>query len=425
MKQGRLARVHWETGQPIFPAHLQALEEALSVEGALRDSATGLPGYGLMRFTWDPGLLSDGTLAVQGLRLILKSGRLVEAGDNATLTPERLTLEGEKPLGGKDTVTVYAHTCPSVCRAHGIGSDAPEVDTLPRCLHTVVLSTEPSLDAAFGGAGEGPPETTPLVRLVRHAERGWEMSPWIPPHLHVGRTPFFRPEIIRLRDRLSRFRRGIATLLPALGKQTLKLHMLRLCMAEVTLADQMLGNMDHGICPPPWRLQEMLDRLAIHLGIVRGEAPDGPRPPYNHEDPARWFFPLVEEITRLTRYTRFRFGSVPFQLTDGCYRAEFPAELCRSSRVYLAMVEETAAGACLTPKLGAPSRLPLLHRHALRGVEGKKVANPTAPAKAGERFHRLRTGDDEWAHACSDLALAFYAQKGHESCTFRLVFERY
>jgi len=419
MTQGRLARVYWETGQPIFPAHLQALEEALSLEGALRDGASGLPGYGLMRLAWDRGLLSDGTLAVQALRLILKSGRIVEAGGNAVITPERLPLEGEGP------VTVYVHIYPLACRAPGSGPFDPEEETLPRCSHTISLSTAPSPETDPGGAGEGPPETTPLVRLLRHPERGWEAAPWIPAHLHVGRTPFFRPEIIRLRDRLSRFRNGLSTLLPALGKQPLKLHTLRLCMAEITLADQMLGNMEHGIYPPPWRLQEVLDRLALHLGIVRGEAPDGPRPLYNHEEPARWFFPLVEEITRLTRYTRFRFGTVPFQLTDGCYRAEFPAELSRSPRVYLAVADEDATALCRVPKLGAPSRLPLLHRHALRGVGGEQVASPTAPAKAGERFHRLRTGDDEWAQACTDLALAFYAQKGHESCQFRLVFERY
>ena len=96
-----LARVKWEMGQTLLPAHFKAQEDALLMESVLRFRMQGLPAYGVAELGWNPTLIKDGVVSIQSMKAVFPSGLMVQVPGNAKISPFNLNVPGDV------TVSVY------------------------------------------------------------------------------------------------------------------------------------------------------------------------------------------------------------------------------------------------------------------------------------------------------------------------------
>jgi type VI secretion system protein ImpJ len=395
---GELARVRWQLGQTLRPEHFEAQESALSHECAVRFRLHGLPGYGIAALRWNESLLREGVVSIMSATMVMPSGQLIEAPNNAVVTSLNVNMAGQS------VVNVYVHLMQTPAEEsdgelHGVAG------VLPRVVHQLALSADQSVPGALS--------TLKLAELKRTAEGSWQPSPgYVPPLLLVGASPFLQKDLDELQPALEAFQYKIM-MDSASYLSGSSLAMVKQCLKSVYRMRRLITNIKGQVHLHPYHLYEALKDFYVEVCFYRDSAPQNADELYNHEQLATCFRrvlgPLVEQMRTAQKNTPY----APFVLRDGLYRLDLPPAVQRAKELYFLIQKSQVSRAVSLHefKLASPNRLMMTHRLSLPGIPLEKADRPMLAHSFGPEveFYYVQRGE-EWEHALRDGAVAFYGR---------------
>ncbi len=409
---GKLARVRWQMGQTLLPEHFAAQEESLLADASLRLRARGLPAYGIVSLRWNDSLLTEGVLSLQAATILLPTGTLLDIPGNAAASPINLNVPGTPK------VVVYLH-CLDEDQAeqqdNDSGWDVGQEDVVPRRTLRVALAAEQSYPGAI--------DTIKLAELEKDPEGIWQLAAsYLPPLLQVGTSPFLRAELSELPKALDAFQYKLA-MDSASYLSGGSLFSVKQCLKAVYRAQRFLRNLAGQIHPHPYFVYEALKELYVEVCFYRDSSPKDVAEPYNHDQLADCFKRILEPLAEQMQLAEKRSPYQPFEFRDGVYRIGLGAEITQAGEVYF-LVQKSQVNKTVRLedfKLGAPSRLQMIHKLALKGIPIDKVDRPMLAHSFGPEveFYQLRRGD-EWDYVLREGAAAFYHCSGFEELEFYL-----
>ncbi|MCK5797002.1 MAG: type VI secretion system baseplate subunit TssK [Deltaproteobacteria bacterium] len=407
---GKLARVDWQMGQTLLPEQLVAQEDALAQEALLRSRLRGLPAYGIGALRWNDSLLSEGVVSLQAATVVFPTGLLVDVPDNATATPVNLNISGTAQ------VTVFLHCLDKVVSSRDdegdLGGDERGV---VRRVYQLMLSTEQVFPHAI--------ETMKLGEFGKDPTGVWNVLPsYFPPLLQVGSSPFLRDALAELPGMLEAFQYKLAIDSASYLSGT-SLLAVRQCLKSLYRLQRLLGNLQREIRLHPYYVLEIFKDFYVDVCFYRDASPQHIAAPYRHDHLAQCFSEVLDPLREQMQLAEEQSPYQPFEFQEGVYRIEFPREIQEAKEVYL-LVQKPKVSAVVrleNLKLAAPSRLPMIHRLALKGISSEKVEQPVLSHTFGPEveFYQLKKGE-EWSAAVRENAAAFYYAQGYEKLEFYL-----
>lgn len=407
----KLARIHWHLGQTLLPEHLQAQEEALLAAQALQARAVGLPAYGLIELGLSEPLLRSGVLGVTELSAVLPSGQLLDVPALCSVAPLSLSATGATRL------SVFLHVLSPHYESAENRVYAADPPVVERVLFQAALSISDSVDGSV--------QVLKLAEVEKAAEGAWRLaSSYVPPLLSVGTTTFLLPE-------LREIERHIGTLDPQLVPQLQdsflrpeRLSVIRRCVAGLRRTRAVLADMDRKVAPHPYQLFSTLRELYGELCCFHEVLPDEDVLAYRHDALGPCFGRLLavlhqhlRPVYAHTTHRKFDKANGLFvigNLSEDAKLAEEVYLLIQRSHVHKKVPMEDV-------KLSATSRLALIHRLILKGVQYKPVDRPTFqhPFGAEVDFYQLIPGE-EWNHCLKEGSVAFYVHPALEQASAHL-----
>lgn len=408
---GKLARVRWQMGQTLLPEHFAAQEEALLADAALRARTRGLPAYGIASLRWNDSLLTEGVLSLQAATIVLPTGTLLDIPGNAQASPINLNVPGTP------RVTVYLHCLEERAEPEqrDSGWAVAHDDAVPRRVLQVALAADQSYPGAI--------DTLKLAELEKDPEGLWRLaSSYVPPLLSVGTSPFLRAELAELPRALDAFQYKLA-MDAASYLSGGSLFSVKQCLKAVYRAQRFLRNLAGQIHPHPYHVYETLKELYVEVCFYRDSSPRDVAEPYNHDKLAECFQHILAPLAEQMQLAEKRSPYQPFEFRDGVYRIGLAPELRQAKEVYF-LIQKNQVNKTVRLedfKLGAPSRLQMIHKLALKGVPIDKVDRPMLAHSFGPEveFYQLRQAE-EWDYALREEAAAFYHCPGFEELEFYL-----
>lgn len=397
------APVRWRMGQPLLPEHLEAQEQSLRDELVVRTALLGLPRHGVARLRWDEGQLERGVVRLADLTLVLPSGRLVDIPGNCEATAFDLENTG---LG---RVSLFLTLAPLPGEAREPLQNASSIG--PGSIDRVIGRAR----LVSSRTAEPEAEVFHLADLVKDTEGRWAVSEdYLPPALGVRSTPFFRSLIERFENGVDRFIRLLA--------EDIRDHYLA---GHVTLAAQQglrmayklkgwLRDVGREIDPHPYELFRALRDFYVDVCVYRQTHPLELEVAYTHTEMAPGFQRLLEALEPLMEEARAsRASYAPFERREGALVCAVPRDARKSRQLFL-LVRKASVGQQVDlgrVKLASPSRLPLVHQRALRGVPFERIDNPPFQHdfSVEVELYGLALGE-EWDHVVNEGVLATYAR---------------
>ena len=123
----QLAPVHWQLGQTLRPAHLEAQELSLLTNSKLRFDALGKPYYGVLQLSFDESDILENSIRLTVFSYVLESGELIQLGGNAIMLQniEQAQLAKDKSrvelyinIYKQLSVSTSASTCMSASKSY-------------------------------------------------------------------------------------------------------------------------------------------------------------------------------------------------------------------------------------------------------------------------------------------------------------------
>lgn len=399
-----LARIDWQMGQVLLPEHLAALENASSADSRLRQSLTGLPGWGLCRLAYNDHQLKDGVVSLHELTALMPSGELVSLPGNAVVTPCEISsvdsararmwlhrLRRNRRVGDP-------RLTPGVA---GAQRKLIELEITPHRIHAEAV------------------ESLPLGTFSRDGSGRWALElEQIPPLLLLRQNPFIPPILKKLRDILEGFRAKLTIdLSNGLISGQNQAGALA-CLKETVRLEVLLADLRGEIDRHPYELFTAMRSFLLEVQFYQGANDAGMVPElmrvYHHDELGPCLMGTLDLITRLTSRDRVHPQLLPFERGAGMFLIQhLPEVVAEASQVYL-LIQKPRVGVNFDinkVKLGAKSRLQRLHRLALIGVPMKLAEVSPFPQQFGPEveFFLIERGD-EWRHAMTERTLGFYSQ---------------
>ncbi|MFC1706085.1 type VI secretion system baseplate subunit TssK [Planctomycetota bacterium] len=408
-----LARVDWQMGQTLLPEHLVAQEESLLADTMTRFRMSGLPYHGVGYLRWSDALLTDGTLSIQALTLVLPSGQLIDIPGNAAANTLNLNLTGTT------TVPVYLHLTgervPQAAEADAQWLEEGAQTT--RVKHKVELSPDQTTAAAV--------QTVKLAEFVKDSEEVWSLSNrYVPPLLQVGTSPFLKGLLDELSQLIEQFHFKLEQEIAAAFLGGEGLFSAKLCLGGLYRVERFLANLSGQIHPHPYVLYEELKRFYTDLCLYQNTAPEHVATPYRHEELSECLGEIVRPLLDEIQVIRTKSPYVPFVRQEGlCVIEELPKEVRLAKEIYFLLQKPRVSDTIALEgvKLASRSRLKSVHQLSLHGIPFSKIERPPFQHQFGPEveFYLLREGE-EWDLALRDGTLAFYERAGLEEVNAHL-----
>ncbi|HET8933425.1 MAG TPA: type VI secretion system baseplate subunit TssK [Polyangiales bacterium] len=405
-----MSRVYWHMGQALLPEHFYAQEEGLREELGAHFGIRTAPVWGVSRLQWDEFRLRKGTVALQQLTLLLRSGILIDIPGNSS--PAQLDLS----VAGVTRARVYLHLQTDHEIVVERSDDAADTSGIERIVQKIELSTKAYSDTSA--------EVFALAELACGADGMWALSPDFCPALsQIGAEPFFRGVLTRM-DAVAKALRELLkkelseNYLAAEGQATAKG-----CLRGLYGFETFLVDVRSGIRPHPYTVFRTLRELYLDVCMFRDVHPDKLTHAYNHEDLARCIAELLEELERQVQIVRAELPYVEFLALDGRQECTFDQRLRRAKDVYF-LVQKPSVSAQLDlrrVKLAAASRIQAVHQRALRGIPFERLDRPpfVHGLASTVEFFMLRPGE-EWDYAVSEGKLVLYDSPQLQGCRLYL-----
>lgn len=394
-----LARVHWKMGQSILPQFFVTQEDALLRDTVLRFKATGLPFFGLSRLEWNDSLISEGVLSISRMNLVMPSGMQLNVPENTKISPFNIGLVGST------RVSVYCHVVKGEGPRDddGDGWQEDSMSEVPREHYDLVLSSEQSTRGVY--------ESIKLAVFEKSPDEVWTLSEsYIPPLLRMGATPFFGKTLDELIEVLEFFHYNLA--MEASGYLSGDALMsIKSCMKSSLKMQRLLANIQGQVHCHPYLLYEALNDFYAEICYYKKMVPENATEIYQHDQLAvclnRLATPLIQQMKMMEAKSPY----LSFDYKDGIFHLKLPAEVRSAQDVYF-LIQKAHVGDRLDLsdlKLGAMSRISMIHRISLPGLPLKKVKRPPFQHSFGAEveFFKVVEGE-EWDYALRDLSLAFY-----------------
>lgn len=399
MSHLKIAPVRWYLGQTVLPEHLRALQESCAAISDLRSRFSGRPSYGIAELSWSEPLLDDGVLSIVSLTAVLPDGQIVSIPGNATLSPLSLKATSATQL------PVYLHLTDEELGREGNRTYDSDPRVVERVLHRAYLSISDKHDRASG--------TIKLGEFRKEADGRWVLTEdHLPPLLQVGSTPYFHRALSDLEARISNLEPQMVAQLQDTFLRPERLQAMRRALSVMYETLSALADLKHRAALHPYELFVLLRRLLLELCTFHEVIPDHPAIPYRHDELAKSYVGLLNELRRHLRPVYTRSTHLRFLKSNGLFSLSgLPEEVKDSQEVYLLIQRATLHERIdlAEVKVSCTSRLALVHRLVLRGVPFKHVERPPFQHTFGPEvdFYLLQ-GGEEWNHVLRESAVAFY-----------------
>ena len=394
------ARVNWRLGQPLLPDHFLTQESVLRREIHERFGGNSVPNWGLGSLRLDGFQLVRGIVSIQELVLTTEGGALIDVPGNCSALSFNLASVG----GARVSVYLQLFGAPIVVEGEG-------QDPVERAIVRAELASEPF--------SEGVVESFHFANFDLSPEGAWTFAAdYLPPALHVTGIPHFDDVL----SRLETFSRSLLRVIEdGLHEEYLAAE------AQSSASDayreslhfaSFLVNMRGDFFPHPFDLHRELQRLCTQMSIFRAVAVPELRP-YLHDDSAASILPLVERLEDLLQMPRTPTAYATFRPTGGLLVCEMPKEVRRARQVYL-LIQKPHVSTKLElqrTKLGAKSRIQLIHEKALRGIAFEPLTRPPFHHTFTSTVDFFTVGSgEEWDHAIRDSAVALFDEPTLDGC---------
>lgn len=393
-----MSRVYWHMGQALLPEHFYAQEEALREELSTHFAIRREPAWGVVRLVWDELRLRKGTVAIEELTLLLRSGIVIDLPGNTA--PAQLDLSA----AGVTRAQVYLHLQSGHDTIVEHTDAAGDGGGIERIVQKIELSTKAYSDTSA--------EVFALAELACGADGIWELVPsFCPALLQIGKEPFFRSVLTRM-DAVAKALRELLKKelsenhLAAEGQATAKQ-----CLRGLYGYQTFLVDVRSGIRPHPYALFCVLRDLYLDVCMFREAHPDKLALHYDHEAIAGCIGELLSELEQQVQIVRTELPYVEFRAHDGRQVCSFDARLRRAKDVYF-LVQKPSVSAQLDMrrvKLASESRIQAVHQRALRGIPYERLDSPpfVHGLASTVEFYALRPGE-EWDYAVSEGKLVLF-----------------
>lgn len=399
------SRVHWHMGQALLPEHFIAQEQSLREEVYLRFRLSAAPSWGLGSLQWDGFQLLKGIVSIQEMTLVMPSGMLVDIPGNTA--PAVLNLK----TVGATKAAVYVHL-QSASEVVHVETSEIAAEGIERILQKVDISTNPSSATSM--------QSFKLAEFLCGADGVWSLDlDYLPPSLQVGVTPLFDRYVERMTAVQRTFQQQLMTEVQENHLSGDSQATARQCLRGVYAFEAMLVDLKTEVHHHPYDVYRALRDIYIDVCVWSGTNPGWARPDtnkdhwaYRHEDLAASFTEMLDEAARLLNVGRQEIPYVEFTRQEGLYVCSLDKKIKRARDVYF-LIQKPQVSARIDVsrvKLAGPSRIQVVHDHALRGIPFTSLEKPPFHhgLSSSVEFYSITPGQ-EWDHAIRDGQVVLFA----------------
>ncbi|MFT3765620.1 MAG: type VI secretion system baseplate subunit TssK [Minicystis sp.] len=385
------SRVHWHMGQALLPEHFIAQEQSLREEVNLRLRMSPAPSWGLGTLQWDGFQLLKGIIHIQEMTLVMPSGMMVDIPGNTS--PAILNLK----TVGATKASVYVHLQSASEIVH-VEADEIAEEGIERLVQKVEISSNPSSATSM--------QSFKLAEFQCGADGVWSLDPdYLPPSLQVGPSPFFDRYIERMNAVQRTFQQQLMSEIQENHLSGESQATAKQCLHGVYAFQAMLVDLKNEVHHHPYDVFRAVRALYIDACIWSGTNPAELGRPYTHEDLATCFKALLDEVERLLRVGRQEIPYVEFTRKEGLYVCELEKNIKRARDVYFLIQKPQVSSRIDVSrvKLAGPSRIHVVHEHALRGIPFTPLEKPPFHhgLSSSVEFYTITPGQ-EWDYAIRD-----------------------
>lgn len=397
MKQ--LSRVKWSIGQTLLPEHMRALEDSVLSDSATRGIEYGLPYFGYSSVQFGSALQTDGLLTIERGVIVTRSGRLLSIGDNATINTINLNNTGI------NSATIYLHVIEPVF----------DDDTNPNerlAVQQIIPSWKWQLQLSLDDNIGGTIEYLKLGSLVKNINSQWSFSAdYIPPLLQVSSVGHLQGEVAMLKEVCDKYLRALLEECAGLQISGENLIAVRRCILEVRVFRQFLSNLMAQIHVHPYVFYEKLMKFYLEVCNYQGSEPVYYGISYDHNDLAGTLLKLLNGTLSLFQRVQKVKPMIEFVRNDGVQLAELTDSCIEAEKWFILIQRQGVQEEHLDIdriKFSAESRLPLVHKFFLHGLQVNQVDRPVFQHYFGPDVdvYEIEPGE-EWNLVLSERKLGF------------------
>ena len=392
------SRVHWHMGQALLPEHFIAQEQSLREEVNLRLRMSPVPCWGLGTLQWDGFQLLKGIINIQEMTLVMPSGMLVDIPGNTA--PAILNLK----TVGATRASVYVHL-QSTSEVVHVDADEVAEEGIERLVQNVEISSNPSSATSM--------QSFKLAEFECGADGIWSLKvDYLPPSLQVGPSPFFDTYIERMNAVQRTFQQQLMSEIQENHLSGESQATAKQCLQGVYGFQAMLIDLKNEVHHHPYEVFRALRGLYIDVCIQTGTSPAELGRAYAHEDLAGCLKTLLDEIEQLLRVGRQEIPYREFTRQEGLYVCEVEKNIKRARDVYFLIQRPQISSRIDVSrvKLASPSRIHVVHEHALRGIPFTPLEKPPFHhgLSSSVEFYSVTPGQ-EWDYAIRDGKVVLFS----------------
>ncbi|MEO6743330.1 MAG: type VI secretion system baseplate subunit TssK [Caldimonas sp.] len=423
-------KVIWTEGMFLQPQHFQQHDRFLARQAHLRFSITQPYGWGFMSLSLDAASLTLGKIAIAGAHGVLPDGLVFDIPGQDAAPPAF-----DVPADTRDELVVLA----AVLQRPGVAESDAESESgsmPPRFLASEVEVG----DTNATGERAAPLQIGRLnlrLMLARDAVEGYATlglcrvierrvdnklvldTQYVPPTLHVGGNEILTSYVSELHGMLHQRGEALASRLAQPGRSGVGEISDFLLLEAVNRSEPLFAQLRQTSVLHPKELYHVGVSLAGDLATFRDKRRPANLPAYLHDDPARCFRPLMDDLRQSLSMVMEQ-TAIPIELQDrkhGIRVSVIPdIDLQRNAQFVLA-VNAQMPGETLRVrfpaqvKIGTVERIRDLVQLQLPGVTVRPmpVAPRQIPYHAGFTYFELDTrGNEMWKQLETSGGLAIY-----------------
>ncbi len=407
-----LPRLSWTIGQTLLPEHMRGLEESLLSDSVIRTYSAGLPFYGLADIELNEALSTDGLLTLSSGVVVMKSGRALTVGGNATVNTLNLNT------GSETRLSVFLHLLPpeeETAKLRG-APNSTSSSIMPTWSWRLYLSLSEDV--------QGTLEYLKFGVFEKNIRSEWTLSEgYIPPLLKLGSSVFLKDDLSGLRGFLEKYTYTLREELADIQLSGENLIMAKRFLTELRYFKLFIENTLGEVQPHPFVFYDRLQHFYLEIANYKGTEPALFGKPYQHDNLAgclqeliRGTLGILDQGRSVTPMTEFKesAGVMSLVMTDDCLTAEKWFLLAQKENVQSDVNLETV-------KLSALPRLQIIHKYFLGGIGLKKISRPIFQHYFGPEveIYEMEKGE-ELTQALNDRSLAFLSEKRFGTTRFFL-----
>ena len=423
-------KVIWTEGMFLQPQHFQQHDRFLGQQAQSRLGATAAYGWGFLTLTLDSAALNLGKIALSGAQGLMPDGL---AFDVPGQDPAQAAFD--VPADARDQLVVLALTL----QRPGVAETDAEADagSMPPRFHSAEVEVG---DTNVSGQRVAPLQigrTNLRIMLARDAGEGFATiglcrvierradnklvldAAFIPPTLDGNGNELLGSHLRELHGLLHQRGEALASRLAQPGRAGVSEIADFLLLQTINRVEPLVGQLRQTSLLHPKDFYFFAVTLAGDLSTFRDKRRPAALPAYEHDDPARCFKPLMDDLRQSLSMVMEQ-TAIPIELQDrkhGMRVAIIPdIELQRTAQFVLA-VNAQMPGETLRArfpaqvKIGTVERIRDIVQVQLPGVPMRPmpVAPRQIPSHAGFTYFELDTrGNEMWKQLESSGGLAVY-----------------